>query len=48
MAKTNYNFKTDRYESYEEKIAELESIFGIVATPFRPGVGSSSLARTLR
>ena len=36
MAKTNYNFKTDRYENYEEKIAELESIFGSWPPPFDP------------
>ena len=36
MAKTNYDFKTDRYESYEEKIAELESIFGTWPPPFDP------------
>ena len=36
MAKTNYNFKTDRYESYEEKIAELKNIFGSWPPPFDP------------
>ena len=36
MAKTTYDFKTDRYESYEEKIAELESIYGTWPPPFDP------------
>jgi hypothetical protein len=36
MAKTNYDFETGRYESYEEKIAELESIFGSWPPPFDP------------
>jgi hypothetical protein len=36
MAKTTYDFEIDRYENYEEKIAELESIFGTWPPPFDP------------
>ena len=36
MGKMNYDFETDRYENYEDKIAELKSIFGSWPPPFDP------------